>query len=82
MYLSVFPNPFTDKLAIEATITEAGNGTLSLKDIFGKVVFERTATLVKGNNFIQINGLERLPPGVYQLSPGINGEQLSAKLGK
>lgn len=64
---TVFPNPFTSytNVTIQATATDAV--TLSIFTLQGKLVVTKEERLTKGSNTIELQNLEGLSEGLYQL---------------
>ncbi len=68
------PNPFNDKTTISFTLPEAGNATLKVFDVNGKVIFKNTGSYGKGkNSFILTRGdLPSTGVMIYQIESGAN----------
>ena len=66
------PNPFSVQTVIEFTLPSAGDATLKVLDVTGKVVKQLTGTYAKGNNSIVLTKAELGTSGVlyYQLESG------------
>jgi hypothetical protein len=52
-YVSVFPNPFVDKLSLKFTDTKSKNIVVVINDILGKTVYRENITL--GSNIVTLN---------------------------
>jgi hypothetical protein len=59
------PNPFTRDLNLEIVTADAGNVTIAITDIQGRVVANVPATLSRGVNTLQLNELNEVKAGVY-----------------
>jgi hypothetical protein len=59
------PNPFTRNLNLEIVTAEAGNVTVAITDIQGRVVANVPATLSRGVNTLQLNELNEVKAGLY-----------------
>jgi len=62
--LEVYPNPASDKLQLNYFTSEAGNVTISVVDVTGKIYITQTTIANSGNNTFTI-GLDNLESGVY-----------------
>ncbi len=62
-----FPNPFSDGLSLSYFSERAETIFISLQDVSGKTVFEKNATIVKGENTIRIFENTTLSSGIYFL---------------
>ncbi|MBO9681748.1 MAG: T9SS type A sorting domain-containing protein [Flavisolibacter sp.] len=76
----ISPNPFTNQINIETISNEKTNGTVTLRDISGRVLFTKSIALEKGNNFLSITDLSRLQSGTYILDLLSKGEHSFIKL--
>jgi hypothetical protein len=68
------PNPFTDKTTIGFALPEAGNATLKVFDVNGKVIYTSTGSYGKGMNSFVLSKAELPTTGVmmYQVESGTN----------
>ena len=64
--LTVYPNPATDRLTVEFTLTQAESVTAQIVDLTGKVLRHNTIDGVDGSNQIQLN-LNGISKGLYLL---------------
>ncbi len=71
----VFPNPAKDKLNIQATAMEAGNGMIQIIDVNGKIVFKKEIRLTKGSNAFNFD-INLLNAGNYFLKMQVGDEIL------
>ncbi|MBW6491594.1 MAG: S8 family serine peptidase [Lentimicrobium sp.] len=72
--ITVFPNPFTERINIEIGLTDTINAKINLINSNGKKVAGlNEVTLPTGKNRISLNNLNKLPRGIYllQISDGI-----------
>ena len=60
----LYPNPASDKSWLALSMKDAGKGVLTVSDLSGKKVFDKTQQLVAGNNLIEIE-TSRLTAGYY-----------------
>jgi len=65
--LQIYPNPFTDKLFAEITVSEAQEGVLKIQNILGQTIHNQGISLENGENSIPIS-LNEISNGVYFLS--------------
>lgn len=63
----MFPNPFKADVRMQATFTTAGNVTLLVTNINGKVVSKQNLSVSEGFNDIPVKGLQYLNAGVYSI---------------
>lgn len=76
--LTVFPNPVTDLLQLQATLLKAGTVTIRLINIEGKEVLHHTKYLNSGTNAVTLP-VTHLPAGCYMLTLAFaNGEKTTA----
>ena len=68
------PNPFTGETMIRFNLPQAGNATLTVMDVQGKVLLQNSGDFVKGANQISINSKQLSTTGVlyYQLESADN----------
>lgn len=60
-------NPFTQQLNFELISPDPGMASLSLVDMYGRIVNRSTQSVTKGLNNMSITGLDALSRGVYVL---------------
>lgn len=65
--LSVFPNPFTDKLTITINSQSADRLQISITNASGMELYEIEKDIISGNNSFTISGLN-LIPSIYYLN--------------
>lgn len=67
LHATVFPNPFTTQttVTIQANVSDAV--TLSVFNLQGQLMLTQQAILRKGSNTIDLQGLDGLSEGLYQL---------------
>ena len=62
--IAVYPNPVNDQLKVAITADNAGNGSIMISDVSGKVLYKNTLALTRGSNLIPIN-TTRFASGAY-----------------
>lgn len=67
MSAQFWPNPFAGKVSMKLNFMKPGVAQIRLMDKSGKVLRDYQEKVVSGNNFINIEGLNLLAPGVYQV---------------
>ncbi len=72
---NVYPSPFTNQLTYEIETAEAGEYTISIIDVVGRVEVAKKLTLTQGINTINVN-LDNLANAVY--FTGIEGMSMSS----
>jgi hypothetical protein len=80
--VTIYPNPFNDKIIIHALAIQQGSCTVTIRDIFGKTVFEEGRAVYKGNNTLRIDNLQQLSAGTYQVTFNVNGQYINTRLVK
>jgi hypothetical protein len=66
--LSIYPNPMSESSLISIESDENTNGQISLVDMNGRLVYEFSANLNKGENSFRLHNSElNLPNGLYVL---------------
>ncbi len=68
------PNPFTNRFMHHITLKEAAEIKLTLVDVSGKVVAQKTAKLDRGNHAMELSGLDKVSSGNYILTTNVNGK--------
>lgn len=76
--LNIYPNPTTNKLNISVGIKKAATASLSITDVYGRVLWRKTNEIRPDNNTITID-ITHLPSGTYMLQTNIEGERLTEK---
>lgn len=71
--MQVSPNPFVENLNLQFTSTEKANAQVQIIAIGGQKVVTQQASISKGYNTIQVQGLSKLVPGVYMAQLIVNG---------
>ena len=66
-YISLYPNPTTDKLKIAITNSEVNEGTIRLYNHVGQVLFEKKINVLGGQANEEFD-LIALTAGIYSLS--------------
>jgi len=71
--VSLYPNPAKDFVTMKTILKQAGNYSLEIADVTGKVLSSETVSLVQGQNTTKISTLN-IADGIYliHLSDGIN----------
>ncbi len=78
--LSIVPNPARDHVSITFFAEKESVVTLRLIDDNGKLVLLQDQKVFKGNNTIQLTGLDKYSNGVYIIQVYVNNEVVSQKL--
>ncbi|MBS1512082.1 MAG: T9SS type A sorting domain-containing protein [Bacteroidetes bacterium] len=65
---TTFPNPFVNQVQVDLTSSTAQTAQLSIHDMSGRKLFQKSWTLVKGNNSITLPQVKDLPVGMYILN--------------
>jgi hypothetical protein len=63
--MSVFPNPFVERLSIAYASTIKANATIRIVNLNGVAVTSKSVVVNKAVNNIQIDNLQNLPKGTY-----------------
>jgi Secretion system C-terminal sorting domain len=71
--MQVSPNPFVENLNVRFTATENGTAQVQIITVNGQKVQSQQATVGKGNNAIQVQGIGKLAPGIYIAQLVVNG---------
>jgi Bacterial Ig domain/Metallo-peptidase family M12/Secretion system C-terminal sorting domain len=79
LLLNLSPNPTSDNVQLAIETTEAGNYTLSLYDIVGKILKNDIIQLEKGDNKISLD-LKAVTTGMYFISLQDKTKYVTAKL--
>lgn len=79
--VNVYPNPFIDKIKIELTSkTAAKTAKVTVTTIDGKTVYQKEVKLIKGRVSQELNGLSRLPKGMYFLRLQLDEKTIMKKV--
>ncbi|RYD95807.1 MAG: T9SS type A sorting domain-containing protein [Sphingobacteriales bacterium] len=74
------PNPFQSKFRHNLTLNEAADIQLTLVNVTGRVVAQKTEKLGRGNHTMEMSGLDNVPAGNYILTTNLNGKTVGAKV--
>jgi hypothetical protein len=66
--VEAWPNPFISQFSININARTAEKINVSLYDLQGRLIRTNTAMLTAGVNKLELNNLENLPSGIYNLS--------------
>ena len=81
--LKVFPNPFSEKCTIEATLFNEGLLKMTLFNNFGQVIIaEKTQHVDKGTYILPIENAETLAAGIYIVQLSLNNTPIFFKIVK
>jgi hypothetical protein len=61
--ISIYPNPSTGIFTLSSSLSDVGGYTIKVSDIFGRTVFEKSAST--SNRINEVIDLSALPGGVY-----------------
>jgi flagellar hook assembly protein FlgD len=82
--MSVFPNPFKDKLAFEFEVDQPGEVKLQIYDASGKLVYKIERNYLSGIQRMEWNGNtpegKQAPTGSYFYQLFVGGKQKSGKV--
>lgn len=79
-YITVHPNPFVNSVEIILTASINGIAKINIYDNTGRSMLRTSKTVLSGSNNINLNGLERLPKGMYILTVQTNNEMTTQKI--
>jgi hypothetical protein len=75
------PNPTSSHAQLFVAIdTKEQISTIFIRDVAGRIVSKQNATLFKGNNVIDLNGISNLQNGVYLVTMLVDGQLISDRL--
>jgi hypothetical protein len=78
--LHIMPNPATDYVYMTFFAEKESEVTIRLIDNSGKTALLQKQKVLKGNNTLQLQGLNRYSNGVYSIQLYINNEVVTQKL--
>ncbi len=78
--LAAYPNPFKNTLNLSLVAEKASMSSVTVFDIFGKVVRTYAIPVTSGDNEIVLNDLESLQEGIYVVSVKADGVDVTGKL--
>ena len=76
----IAPNPFIDKIQISSEFFETGKATFKLYDLNGRLIFDQTSDLNKGQNQLDIDLPDNLKQGIYLFELIQENVKLNGKL--
>ena len=71
--MQVFPNPLGKSLSVHLNNDITGNTEIRIVDLAGKTWLSKQSNNTKGNTIMQVEGLEKLTPGMYIAQLIVNG---------
>ncbi len=77
--MQVSPNPFTERITVRFTATENTVADVRIVNSVGQSIINKKATISKGYNNIQIEGLSNLTSGTYTASVLVNGKVVGSQ---
>ncbi len=78
--IKLYPNPFTDQIAVEVVTEKAGLMTLILHDETGKKILSKTISVQSGSLSIGLDIADQLRPGLYIVSTELNSRRSTLRL--
>ena len=78
--VSIMPNPARDYVSVIFFAETESEVTMRLIDNLGKIITLPNQKVVKGNNTLHLQGLNKYSNGVYSLQLFVNGEVITQKL--
>jgi hypothetical protein len=75
-----YPNPFSDRLSIDIKGAKAGNASIQVMDISGRLIMSFDKTILDGNQTLTLDGLASLSQGVYFVRVSASGLNNVTKL--
>lgn len=75
-------NPFSDHINVELTVPADGAATLTLLDLYGRVLRRERQAVSQGLNTLTLYGVGNLPPATYALLIQCDGQMACEKLVK
>jgi hypothetical protein len=75
-------NPFSDHISVEMTVPNQGTATLTLLDLYGRVVRKDRQAVTQGLNTLTVYGVSNLPAATYALLIQCNDQVTCEKLVK
>ena len=66
--LSVYPNPAYNDLTVQLNTVRNEKITVAITDNSGKVLVNKSFTVTSGQNYLSIDGIDRLPAATYILT--------------
>ena len=63
--VTIWPNPFESSITVSVTTEKETTIDINLIDVSGKIIKTNTQSVAKGIARVIIDGLERLPAGIY-----------------
>jgi len=70
--INIYPNPFALDCSLHFDAQESGILFISITDLQGRLVLEKSINILKGNNTIKIKEISMLPKGLFLLRTTMN----------
>jgi hypothetical protein len=80
--ITVYPNPFNNTYSVSFDAANAGNVTVKMVDLQGRIVSEHSAKVIGGANKLILDNLGTLQGGIYFAKITIDGQTQVLKLVK
>lgn len=77
-----YPNPATSQIHIPVIVTETGNIRITIRDSFGREVYQTTHHVDRGHHKIEMTNLADLPAGLYLVTTEVQGSTSHSKTSK
>ncbi|MEM9529047.1 MAG: T9SS type A sorting domain-containing protein, partial [Bacteroidota bacterium] len=74
-----FPNPFVEETTIRFSLPEAGEATISILDLHGRVLTDITREFAAGPNTVTLDG-NKFISGVFVYTLTYKGERLTRSM--
>jgi hypothetical protein len=79
--VDIYPNPSKGDATIDLYLNENSDVKLSLQNMIGAVIFDKTISLTTGTNKLQLSELHSgINTGVYTLSIKVNNRRIIEKI--
>ena len=80
LLVKVQPNPFVSELFASISTAVAGNVTIQLSDIAGRIITKQVQAVTVGSTLISIDKVSNLQKGIYLVKVELNGNSYVEKL--
>lgn len=72
--ISIWPNPFSSSVTVNINSNQTSEAELRITDITGRTVIVQRNQVVRGNNQLNIEKLQKIPAGTYLLEINIQSD--------
>jgi hypothetical protein len=77
--ISIWPNPFSSSVTVNINSSQTSEAELRITDITGRTIIVQRNQVVRGNNQLNIEKLQKIPAGTYLLEINIQSDASTSR---